>query len=76
MNKMKLEICTGTTSYLLGAADLLDVLENLPDSLKDKGLRERHRLPGFLQQRSKAAFYQNQRYCHGGNDLRQTYRHS
>ena len=36
MDKIELEICTGTTCYLLGASDLLDVLENLPGPLKEK----------------------------------------
>ncbi len=36
MNKMELEICTGTTCYLLGAADILDMVETLPESLKER----------------------------------------
>ncbi len=36
MKNIDLEICTGTTCYLLGAADLIDVLENLPEPLRER----------------------------------------
>jgi NADH:ubiquinone oxidoreductase subunit E len=36
MEKVKLEICCGTACYLLGAAKLMNIEEELPGNLKDK----------------------------------------
>ena len=55
MEKIKLEICCGTACYLLGAAKLMNIEEELPENLKDKvdvqartclGLCERDHLGG------------------------------
>ena len=36
MEKIKVEICCGTACYLLGAAKLMNIEEELPENLKDK----------------------------------------
>ena len=55
MEKIKVEICCGTACYLLGAAKLMNIEEELPENLKDKvdiqaspclGLCERDNLGG------------------------------
>ena len=33
--KIRVEICTGTTCFVMGGAELLMLEENLPDNLKD-----------------------------------------
>ncbi len=35
-NRIKAKICTGTNCFVMGAADLLALEDNLPDDLKDK----------------------------------------
>lgn len=34
MKKIKVEICIGTSCYLLGAHDLMEAVENLPQEIK------------------------------------------
>ena len=34
MNKIELKICVGTMCYVMGGAELRDVLESLPENLK------------------------------------------
>lgn len=55
MEKIKVEICCGTACYLLGAAKLMNIEDELPENLKDKvdiqartclGLCERDHLGG------------------------------
>ncbi len=36
MEKIQLEICCGTTCYMLGASRLLNIENELPDELRDK----------------------------------------
>ena len=36
MDKVNVEICCGTACYLLGAAKLMELEENLPEDLKGK----------------------------------------
>ena len=36
MEKIKVEICCGTACYLLGAAKLMDIEEQLPAHVKDR----------------------------------------
>lgn len=36
MEKVKVEICCGTACYLLGAATLMDIEEQLPESVRGK----------------------------------------
>ena len=36
MEKIKVEICVGTTCFILGAAELQELERFLPDDLKDK----------------------------------------
>ena len=35
-SKIKVEICCGTACYILGASQLVELAENLPENLKDK----------------------------------------
>ncbi|MDD3153579.1 MAG: hypothetical protein PHS41_01835 [Victivallaceae bacterium] len=35
-DKIKLEICCGTTCYMLGAAELMTIEDTLPDAWKDR----------------------------------------
>ena len=35
MKKIKIEICTGTACYLMGSGELIELLENLPESFKE-----------------------------------------
>lgn len=36
MDKIKVEICCGTACYLLGAANLMSLEDELPDALRDR----------------------------------------
>jgi NADH:ubiquinone oxidoreductase subunit E len=36
MDKIKVEICCGTACYLLGAANLMAVEDEIPESLRDR----------------------------------------
>ena len=36
MEKLLIEICIGTSCYLLGSQDLIDALEELPDEVKSR----------------------------------------
>ena len=42
MNKIKLEICQGTSCHLLGSQELLEAVETLPDARR--GMIELHRV--------------------------------
>lgn len=35
MKKLRVEVCIGTSCYLLGAQDLIDAIEEMPDSEKE-----------------------------------------
>lgn len=35
MKKLQVEVCIGTSCYLLGAQDLIDAIEAMPDSEKE-----------------------------------------
>lgn len=36
MQKVKIEVCCGTACYLLGAANLMNLEDNLPENLKGR----------------------------------------